>query len=228
MPKRKRGAVGPYGKRRRRFRKRYRRRTLGTRRLLRVLRVSIEKKRKETIATATPLNTAGTIVQLNDVAEGDTSITREGLKITGKYLFGRIFCEHNGSSTSYTNVRMIIFWDKQQVADTAPTMAGTASSSVLSTASSISPLSNTTKGRYTVIWDRHLTLVGSPADDAGGALGATKYYKLNINLRNVVTRFNGSASTDIQKNGLYLGLFSSASTNAPSITYNLRYNYIDL
>lgn len=57
---------------------------------------------------------------------------------------------------------------------------------------------------------------------------SNKLKVLPVNLRfDHHIRYNGSASSDIQKGGIYMMVLSNEATNGSSFTYNLRLGYYD-
>lgn len=172
--------------------------------------INSEKYIHDVTGSDTTDNT-GTIVHLTGIAQGDGSGNRTGISIFLRNLFGRLVLEKNASAT-FTKYRIIFFFDKQQIADTAPSVTD-----VLSSASTIAPLSETSLGRFKIIFDRHWVL---------HADAPTRFVKIRKVFRRHV-RYNGAAATDQQKGALYMLIISSEATNTPTINYDLRLRYHD-
>lgn len=161
--------------------------------------------------TATP-DTSGTVVHITNIAQGDDDNNRTGLSVLVKSVFIRMSATINASATT-TFIRIILFRDTQQVGDSTPAVT-----SILESASYLAPLNTNSVGRYSVLKDVLFCLDGVRQD--------TKIMKWYKKMSSHV-RYNGTASTDIQKNGMYLLFISSEATNTPSLPYNIRLAYHD-
>lgn len=180
--------------------------------------VNSEKFMHEIDLINTEIVVAGSLVHLSGIANGDTESTRTGNSIFIKSLYFRIGMELAAADlTSF--VRIILFIDKQQIADTAPTKADLIQANSGAVVSVFEPLNELTKGRFTILRDTMVTL-----DTAKGLTAFRNYYiKLNHHVR-----FNGTASTDVQKGGIYALVFSDkATTAAPFVTWSSRISYHD-
>lgn len=161
--------------------------------------------------TATP-SSSGTVLHLTNIVQGDSDNNRTGNSIFLKSIFIRMVATLHASASS-TFVRVILFKDTQQVGDTSPAVTD-----VLETASYLSPLSSSSGGRFSVLKDVLFNI-----NDVSRDVHILKWYvKQQLHVR-----YNGTASTDIQKNGLYVLFISSEATNSPSLPYNIRLSYHD-
>ena len=151
------------------------------------------------------------IVHLNAIGQGDSRSGRTGNQVLMRdleyflYLFG-------AAGTVGNTVRVIVFMDKQQVADTSPAWNDVTEALVtyaLPTAVNV--------GRFTILAD-HLFAMHSTANP-----NVILHKKININ-KNCI--FNGTAGTDIQKNGLYMGVLSDV-TGVTGWQWNCRLSYND-
>jgi len=177
--------------------------------------VNSEVHKHDVTPTSQAVGTTATIVQLNAIAQGDTAAQRTGNSLLAKYLSLKLYLTMNASATQ-TLVRIIIFMDKQQVADTAP-----ATTDLLQSNSTLSFLSNNAAGRFQVLKDYLINL-----DLASHSSWRNKYYK-SFAGRNLHCKFNGVNNTDINKNGVYLLMLSSEATNTPTLTYSSRFGFHD-
>ena len=122
-------------------------------------------------------------------------------------------CFKCNTSATVSTIRVILFQDKQQVADTSPGV-----STVLNSVDPLSALSLSVEGRFKIIKDYTIALD-------------------NINKKSIVVkkfinqyshvRFNGATGADVQKNGYYLLFLSDEATNTPTISYNVKLSYHD-
>lgn len=173
--------------------------------------VNAELHHYENTTSGTAISSTGHITNLTPISVGDNNSNRTGNSVLSKYLFGRMEFGKS-SSASQTFIRIIIFCDQQQVADTAPAVAD-----VLSSASTLSPLNSFQVGRFKILKDMVIRLDSN---------NTTYNEKINIKLP-FHTKFNGTSGTDVQKNGVYILAISNEATNTPSYSYNLRYSFYD-
>ena len=144
------------------------------------------------------------------ITKGEAGV-RTGNSLLTKGLVCRFNGVANGSATA-TLLRMLIIQDNQQIADTDPTIATLLESDVMS------GLAIGALGRYKVLMDKTVCLDNVSKKQ----FTTTKFIRLNHHIR-----FNGSASTDIQKGGLYLVLLSDEAANTPTCVYNTRLSFYD-
>lgn len=162
-------------------------------------------------ASAASVDTTGTVVSLCNIAQGDDISGRTGDSIFVKYLQSRFIVTKHASAT-FTSVSIFFVIDNQQVADTAPTITD-----VLQSADPLSGLNLSKHKRCRVLARYNFML---DANDV------SKEFKLNKALKHHVF-FNGTASTDIQKGGIYMMAISNEASNTPTIIYNDRISYYD-
>lgn len=168
------------------------------------------------VSITSAIPATGTVVALTDIAQGDTDITRTGNSIFVRSVFLRGSLTSSADDATGTVVRIILFSDTQQTSDTAPSAA-----SVLSGVDIDAPLNRTTAGRYNIMWDMMFNM--PLQSDSGVNIRQVKRFQ---SLRHHV-RYNGAASTDIQKNGIYLLLLSNQATNTPTPNLTARVMYHD-
>lgn len=155
------------------------------------------------------------IFSLCQIAQNDTDSGRTGNSILLRNIYIRGLLEINTSVTANTRVMLALVKDTQQVADTTPAVLD-----VFNTQSPESMLKLGTSGRFKVLYRK--TYVLSPASGGRNAIEFTKYWKVYQHIR-----YNGSANTDVQKNGYYLVVISSEVTNFPSVSLISRLGYHD-
>lgn len=155
--------------------------------------------------------TTANVISLSAITQDDTFSGRTGNSILSKSLTGKLqFVLNNAATTTVT--RVIIFEDLQQVADTAPV------ASTLLESDYLSSLTLSTLGRYKILMDKSIC-----QDNVSNKL---KVLPVNLRFDHHI-RYNGSASSDIQKGGIYMMVLSNEATNGSSFTYNLRLGYYD-
>lgn len=161
---------------------------------------------------ATTVPSTGVVTLLNGMAQNDSTSGRTGNSILMRNVFLRMVFTQNVLAGA-TQYRIMLLLDKQQVGDTSPTMGD-----ILETVNPLSPLATASVGRFTVMKNWVFT-----TDDTKSQTRVLELYK-DFRLH---TRYNGSANTDIQKNGLYLVMLSNEPTNAPRVDYTWKVGYHD-
>lgn len=160
---------------------------------------------------ATTVLSTGTVYSLTAISNGDDAGTRTGNSILLRTLLNRIrFTKHASATT--TVVRFILLWDTQQIGDTTP-----APGDILQYADVDSPLNLASSGRFKVVVNKTVALSSQMP-----IWHSERYLKLYKHIR-----YNGSASTDIQKNGLYLLVVGDQATNLPTMDWYARVGYHD-
>lgn len=173
--------------------------------------VNSEMLHNQSIGSTTTPNT-GTMTLLNGMAQNDTSSGRTGNSILMRNVHLRLGFEQHASAT-LTTYRVILLWDTQQTADTAPAVTD-----VLESASPYSPLATANAGRFKILKSWFFT-----TDDNKTQTKLIECYKQF----RVHTRYNGTANTDIQKMGLYLLTIADQATNVPTFRYSWKVGYHD-
>lgn len=166
------------------------------------------------------LSLIGNVDNLLQVAEGDTSLTRTGLKITPTSAEFKIRTKAGPISADGALVRYMMVRDTQQETDTVP---GTGDILETYGLRVLSPLSRLFRDRFEVIWDKVVTV------SAEGAQGDTHYFSKKVRLPpSKPVYFNGATGNDIQRNGLYLVSITDKGTNSPLMFCEFRLRYADL
>lgn len=156
-------------------------------------------------------NSTGQVIHLSTLGQGDTDATRTGNSVLAKSILVNMDFVRNSSAT-ITFLKCMIVIDTQQVSDTAPTI-----SEILDQTSTLSPLNNSTVGRFKVLKNYNFSL-----HDNKPCTSLKFFQKMYHHIR-----FNGPFSTDIQKGGIYLVVLSDQPTNTPTMYYNSRLSYHD-
>lgn len=177
--------------------------------------VNSEVKKLDLTGSGTLTETTAGVLHMTAIAQGDTDSSRDGNSVLCKYATIRGTLVHNVSGDSQQFCRLLVFVDKQQVSDTAPTL----SPLLESTYPYVAPLNNESLGRFSVLYDRVFTL---------DAEHQATSFKINLDLTGHHVRFNGTGTGDVQKGGIYFGFIGSqATSNYPTITYYSRLGYHD-
>lgn len=174
--------------------------------------VNVEQKLLDTAVDRSVSNT-GHIDHVSAIAQGDGISNREGNSVKATLISMRLSGYIHASATN-TQVRYMLVMDNQTVSDSTPAV-----DDILESVNTRSFLDIARLGRFTILVDGHIPLVASAANGAF-------YREHNIPLNNHI-RFNGTASTDIQKNGLYFLTLSDQATNTPVVNTQIRLRYVD-
>jgi len=166
---------------------------------------------------STTAATAGDIVPLTNVAQGDTAILRDGNAITCRSIKiqGSLQSSANTAPDVVVWYRIIIFQDKQQVADTEPAVTDLLLTAVYP---SVYNYPNALK-RFKILWDKvysfypHSGAWDGTTDNFGGQ---AFYVNKWIFPTQKQILFNGAAATDFQKGTIYMLTIGSATTMAPN------------
>lgn len=158
---------------------------------------------------------SGAMNHLTALSQGDAANARTGNSILLRSLAYRFKLEINSSVTANTTITMLILQDTQQIGDTQPSVTD-----VLSQAQTYSLLSTNTAGRFKIMKRRSFLL--TPASGGRPAVEHKGFMNLYSHVR-----YNGTASSDIQKNGLYVLFISSESVNYPTVSGSFRIGYHD-
>lgn len=169
------------------------------------------------IDTSLTPDTSSQVQHVTGVAQNNTIGSRTGNSILAKSNYFRCTITKHASATN-TFVRVIMFVDRQQVADTTPSITD-----VLTTITVDSCLNINNAGRFKILSDKIFML-----SDANGDMRQwKKYIRFGRKGKGMHVRYNGTATTDIQKNGFYIAFLSNEATNTPTLSYNNRFSYHD-
>lgn len=158
---------------------------------------------------------AGATQALNVLAQGDAANTRTGNSVVGKNLQVKLTMQQAGATPSQS-VRVIIYLDKQPNG-ALPSVGG--AGGILQTAVYQAFLSDGSRARYRILMDKTFSVQTSGPSIIN--------YKKFIPLRDLQTRFGQNLGTiaDIQTNAL--GILYIGDTALSTLTYNIRYRFVD-
>jgi len=181
--------------------------------------INSEKYKLDIADSGTVILNNGTYSQhLTAVAIGDGDNQRTGNSIYVRSVNIKGSCIFNtagGAANQF--MRLMLIEDTQQISDTVPTLA-----TVLQTTgtgnSYNSHLNTATVGRFKILYNKvyELDSVKAPA----------RNFEINLPMRHHV-RYNGTASTDVQRGGLYLMAIADSTADGPTLIYQSRTSYHD-
>ncbi len=179
--------------------------------------LNVEFKNHDVTAVGTTINLSPIIIQLTNIAQGDTGETRDGSQVKLSAFLLKFDICGNVNSTN-TLVRVMLVWDKQ----TNQAIYG--SGDLLEDTTDVliiqSPYNLDNKWRFKVLYDKVFRLSSA----SNNAISIKKYFKMSRKIR-----FDNSTSAiaDLTSGSLSLVFFGNQSTNKPVITYFNRVRYID-
>lgn len=155
-------------------------------------------------------STTDSIGHLTAIPQDVAGSSRNGIsiKLTNLSIKGAVELV----SATRSIVRVVVVQDMQQVSDTAPTWGN-----IFENVGMQDYLNLNTLGRFRILMDQTYTV---------NAENPTKLFKKNFKLNSHV-RYNGSASTDIQKNGIYVLARSPDTVSVPILNWNARTTFVD-
>lgn len=174
--------------------------------------VNSEMHKLDNSASNTVTSASGVVDPMCKVAVGDTYADRTGNSIFVRALNfkGTVAL---GASETTTILRLIVLEDLQQIADTTPAVTD-----IYESTSVNAHLNALTVGRFKILRDIRIVV------DSQNPL---KGFEINCPMR-LHVRYNGSATTDIQKGALYfVQLAGGYTTNAPNCSYKARLSFHD-
>lgn len=161
-------------------------------------------------------DSAEAAVLLNGVAQGDDEQKRNGDQIKGSYLVVRGTLFRAAAANQLSDIcRIVVVRDKMQRSDTAP-----AYTDVFQNASWQAHMNWQNRGRFELLYDKIFEIDANNPSQTFRAIIPTPYK----------VRFNGSASTDIERNGIYImgiGSDATAGGDGPQLSYNTRFVFFD-
>lgn len=173
-----------------------------------------ERKFKGSGTVTATIDDAGTVQPLLELNDGPADGERTGLSVKWVDFKFRYVAKINATSQTDTQMRIILFCDKQQVSDSDTNVGN-----VLEGVTTYAPINNKLGlSRFRILYDRQISLNSVNRS----TIIVNRNFKVSIK-----TRYNGIAFTDIQKNGIYLLLLSGETANLPTFVFNFSGHYID-
>lgn len=162
------------------------------------------------------LSTSGSVALWSTCAQGDGLADREGNQVKSSYLDWRGFITSPASEPC--TVRCLVVQDKQQIADTAPSITDVLDSTGFTVNNNYNELN---VGRFKILRDKTYTI-----NPGSAGVVQRKFVRFHIKNSSII-RFNGSATTDIQKNGIYFMWAWSVPSGACTMEYTHRFAFYD-
>lgn len=178
--------------------------------------VNSEMFKRDIAETGADVSTSTYITHFTAVAQGDGDGQRTGNSIFVRNTNCKGVLRWNASAAYVgCTVRIALVMDTQQIGDTSPGWTD-----VYEAVTPWSHLNSDTVGRFTILASKTFHLNASTNSNAP--------FFFNKPMRHHV-RYNGTASTDVQRGGIYLMAISdiAAASAPPQILYENRLSYHD-
>lgn len=167
-------------------------------------------------------DTAGAINQITSIAQGDGVSDRTGNKIRIKGIYVQVRVSTSSiSGLAESFLRFAVVQDMQQASDTAPTVAQIVNNPALPQ-NSLMSIPN--QGRFKIL--KLFGLMDNTMQASGNATQSAVKAWRRFGLDIVVT-YNGSASSDIQKNGIYVIAYTNEPSDVIDADGIARVTYVD-
>ncbi len=193
-----------------------------------VKNLSPEQKYLDISADGTNVTTTGAVVHLTAIPQGDTQGSRTGntVNVTSVSILGQLNRAADTPLNANAVYQVALVVDKQQVADTVPA-AGDIFEGV-SPLSAFPDLANLE--RFRIIWMS--PVYSNPMvvtdTDLGTQIPTQRVFYKKFWRTNLKVSYNGTAGTDIEKNGIFLVYLSNDTNNVVDFTTNVRVGYTDV
>ncbi len=177
------------------------------------------------ILVSETVTSTGSVTPLTLIAQGATSLTREGLRIKLQSMQIKGKLEGNAaSSVSHCWFRCIVVQDNEQHG----TVAGL--TDYLESADDIAFIEHDKRQRWKTILDKHMDLSNYALNDTSTLIPrrrSYKFYKKWKTPKNLT--FLGVAATQASqgRGNLYLIMISSQAANGPVIELNFRFRFTE-
>ncbi len=179
--------------------------------------INVEFKNHDVSGTTVSVTVAPIIVPLTNIAQGDTTITRDGASLKVMSLRCSYSLNANASAQN-TLVRVMIVIDRQT--NEAIYTGGDLLLDVTSGDNIVSPRNLNNNTRFKVLYDRV---------HAFTELGVSSNHRLFYKKLNLKLRFDNAAGaiTSLTQSSMSFVFMSNQSTNTPTITHANRIRFID-
>lgn len=216
-----------FSKKRKNFRKGNKRTSRGFSNKVRsVIRGFAERKEiTQDYSTPAEVDWTGRLHACHEIKQGDSTQERTGTEIQAHSVAWNITARNDGSPGAQS-ITVMLVRDMQQVKSTHPAISDILNPSTVGTLAAPNSLLNIhSRGRFKVLYRRQYTLADQTGADSSSFHIIKGYKRLSFPLR-----YNGSGSTNIDKNGLYMLFISDGDPAADSvyIVGSIRFYFTDV
>lgn len=169
------------------------------------------------VSSSTAVSTTGSVIPISAMAQGDTSLLREGLQVRMQTIAYRLTCTLN-TSVSSTKIRFIVVMDKE-CHGVAPTVA-----ELLEAGSPIEFKEHDQRGRFRFLSDKTYMI---NSQYSGQEFQIFKRWFKNLKGRKHWYIGTAGSTANLGKNALYLVMISDQATYTPTVAYRTRLRFTD-
>lgn len=178
------------------------------------------------------ITSAGTAVHLSQVAQGTAQSNRTGntINVTSVTLLARWTRATDTSVAANSLYRFAVVVDKEQVGDTAPLAAAVLSGSPIGFLPNIDNLERFRILYLSPIYENAMMVTDSD-NITSATIGAVPSQRQTMQFNwkgNIKVSYNGSAVTDIEKNGIYILFLSNDTGDVIDVAGTARLGYTDV
>ncbi len=179
--------------------------------------VNVEVKNFDVQQTIAAVTNTPVIIQLSNIPQGDSTITRDGAQCKVLALELGLHLARNASATS-TSIRIMLVCDKQT--NQAVYVNTDLLEDVTAVDNIVSPYNLDNKFRFTILFDR----VFNVSEGSNSVRDFKRVFRMNKLLR-----FDGNTPSiaDLTSNSLSLVQVANQVTNTPTITMFARLRFVD-
>ncbi len=181
--------------------------------------VNVEVKNFDVQQTNVAVAVTPVIVQLSNIPQGDTTISRDGAQCKVLSIELNIVVFRELTTSVISQMRLLLVCDKQT--NQAIYVDTDLLEDVTVNDSMVSPLNLDNKFRFNILWDKTFAL---PEGGSNSVQVIRKIFRMNK-----ILRFDGNTPSiaDLTSNSFSLIQMSNEATNTPRITMFSRLRYVD-
>lgn len=181
-------------------------------RIARSLQRQKERRVGESTTTIATVTTTASVQLLNNLAQGDTSASRTGDKVTIKGYRARFILKGNSTATLTQLCRVLVIrWNQQQPSTDLPLTQALTSADMFGIDFNYAGFKE-----CSVLYDKTFSVGINDGTEGGQA--NRKHFEIDLDFKaGFTSMYNGAASTAIQSNGLYLCVVGDEAVNGPSL-----------
>lgn len=177
-----------------------------------------ELKLSDILLTQNNVTSAGTIQHITGIAQGTDSNQRVGNSINLRNVSLHVTFTNGSEATAASAFRYAVVQDKQQITDTAPAVSDVFNSS---DPKITMPLQGS-RERFNILW---LSKPFTVNDMTNATRPFTREWTWS---GSITIDYNGSATTDQQKNALYFIILTDSGASTADFTGTVRVQYTDV
>lgn len=189
-----------------------------------------EMKYLDVDVTAADITTAGSVIHVTQIAQGDGLGNRAGNSIKLRTISFRgnfVRTSVGATPTAGAFYRLALVVDKQQVVDASPATVTIFDGGAVTLQMNIQTLKRFNCLWLSRIYDPQRMVMDTDQITANGVVPTEGVIGMFDWSGNMEVRYNGSATSDIQKNGVHFVIISNDSNNTLDFSGSVRLGFTD-